>query len=337
MLTGACISRAGLNRTTGLATLTLIIAAELPDADALLYLGGSVFGFAHHRGFTHTLAGAPVMAAGTMALVYGANRLRLRAGRRTVLPPRWGLLYLYALLGSLSHILLDLTNNYGVRPFSPFYPRWYSWDIIFIVEPLILAALLAGLALPPLFTLVQEEIGARRPRFPGRGGAIFALLALVLVAGFRDFQHRRAIAALESWQYQGAEPFRVSAFPYPTDPFVWHGVVETEQFFECVRINSRTGEVDPEGRAQVRYKPEETPVTLAAKKSLLGRIYLDWAAYPILEVEPRPGENSGYTVRFYDLRYFYPEQRRRPLSGFVQLDKGLNVVDQQMSFPLRRR
>src|SRR5438874_13688203 len=46
----------------------------------------------------------------------------------------WGLLFCFACLGGLSHLLLDYTNNYGVRPFSPFYPRWYSWDIVFIVE-----------------------------------------------------------------------------------------------------------------------------------------------------------------------------------------------------------
>ena len=38
LLTGACISRAGLNRTTGLATLTLVLAAEAPDLDGLARL-----------------------------------------------------------------------------------------------------------------------------------------------------------------------------------------------------------------------------------------------------------------------------------------------------------
>jgi hypothetical protein len=31
-------------------------------------------------------------------------------------------------------------------------------------------------------------------------------------------------------------------------------------------------------------------------------------------------------VRFYDLRYAYPEQSRRPLSATVELDNKLNVV-----------
>ncbi len=36
---------------------------------------------------------------------------------------------------------------------------------------------------------------------------------------------------------------------------------------------------------RIRRKPEETPVTLAAKRSYLGRVYLDWARYPVVETE----------------------------------------------------
>ncbi len=70
-LTGACLGRAGLNRKTALATLTLTLATESPDIDMLAYFRGSVFGFAHHRGFTHSLIGAPLMAAFVIGLVRG--------------------------------------------------------------------------------------------------------------------------------------------------------------------------------------------------------------------------------------------------------------------------
>src|SRR5262249_11228633 len=92
LLTAACISRAGLNRKTGLATLTMVLAAEAPDADVLALLGGSVSGFAHHRGFTHTLVGAPVVAGVVTLAVYGIYRLMARRGRKPRLLPRWGLL-----------------------------------------------------------------------------------------------------------------------------------------------------------------------------------------------------------------------------------------------------
>ena len=70
-ITDHCLGRAGLNRKTALATLTLTLATESPDIDIVAYLRGSVFGFAHHRGFTHSLIGAPVMAAFVIGLVRG--------------------------------------------------------------------------------------------------------------------------------------------------------------------------------------------------------------------------------------------------------------------------
>ena len=63
----------------------------------------------------------------------------------------------------------------------------------------------------------------------------------------------------------------------------------------------------PRVACEIRQKPEETPVTLAAKSSELGRVYLDWAKYPVVETEPI---ESGYIVRFRDLRYDYPGPAR---------------------------
>jgi inner membrane protein len=336
LLTGACISRAGLNRSTGLATLTLVFAAEAPDLDVLYYFRGSVEGFAHHRGFTHTFLGAPVVAAVVIAGVYLLYRLLLLRGWKPKLPPRWKLLYGYSLLAALVHIFQDSTNNYGVRPFAPFNPRWYSWDIVFIVDPIMLAALTVGLVMPAMLSLVKEEVGARGPQFRGRGGAVFALSCLAAVILVRDFEHRRAAAALNAVMYQNEDPLRVSAYPFPLNPFAWAGVTETRDFFEILQVDATSGEVDPQNRAKLRFKPEETPVTLAAKKSRLGQVYLDWARYPLVQVERLPGD-AGYRVQFQDLRFAYALDSSRsqspPLAGYVELDPQLHVIDQYMGQP----
>jgi inner membrane protein len=342
-LAGACVSRAGLSRKTALATLTLTLAAEAPDIDVVVYFGDTITGFAHHRGITHTLLGVPLVAALVVGFVYLLDRLLLK--RKKVaepkphdivdesvqshpLPKRWGLLYAYACLGGLLHILLDFTNQYGVRPFWPVVNRWYSWDIVFIFEPLIWIFLLGGMFLPFLFSLINEEIGARRTGFPGRTGPITALVLILLLWGVRDFQHRRAVAALDARTYHGADPVRASAFPYPLNPFVWYGIVETRDFFERMLVDSWTPEVDPQGRAVTRYKPEETPITETAKRTRLGRVYLDWARYPVAEAEQ---VENGYRVRFYDLRFMYPDREgRTPLGASVWLDNNLAVIAEAM-------
>ena len=331
LLTGAVLSRAGFNRTTGLATLTMVLAAEAPDLDVLWYFDGSVEGFAHHRGFTHTLLGAPVVAAATVAGVYCVFRILQRRGWRPRLAPRWGRLFGYALLAVLVHIFQDFTNNYGVRPFAPFHPEWYSWDIVFIVDPMMLIALVLGLAVPGVIGLVSEEVGAKT-KFRGRGGAVFALLCLAALILVRDFEHRRAVTALNSVTYRDLDPRRASAYPNPINFFSWAGVVETRDFFEVVAVDSAAGQIDPHDRAAVRFKPEETPLTLAAKNSRLGRVYLDWARYPLVEAQALP-EHAGYRVQFQDLRFAYNVLTRggsTPLSGYVELDPQLRVTDQYM-------
>ena len=346
-LTGAALGRAFFNRKTALATLTATLAAEAPDIDIVAYFNGSITGFAHHRGITHTFIGAPFMAALVLAAVWALERLWLakRREKRRVkgkwVPPspNWKLLYLIALIASLSHILLDFTNNYGVRPFSPFLHKWYAWDIIFIIDPYILAALFLGLTVPAIFALVSEDIGARQRTSRGRFGAVFALAFILCLWGFRDFQHRKAVGAMQALSYEGEEAVRARAFPRMFSPFDWYGVVETMSAFHSMTVDSSTPEVNPDGRAEIRRKPPESEVTLAAKKSRLGQVYLDWAAFPWLETEKLESpEQQGYLVRFYDLRFMDPagmvgerSRRRTPLGAFVLLDRNLNVVQQDFS------
>ncbi len=249
------------------------------------------------------------------------------------------MLFAYACLAGLSHILLDYTNNYGVRPFWPFSERWYSGDIVFIVDPILLVILTLGLTLPALFSLINEEIGVRNrtqamPR--GRLAATVALVAIFAYWGLREYEHSRAVAALQSRNYNGADEIRVSAYPYWINPFRWYGVVETPAFFATMDVDSLIiPEVDPQAQMQIRYKPEETPVTLAAKKTYLGRVYLSWAQYPVTETEQLENNSvanarAAYVVRFRDLRYDYPERNARAMLGAtVFLTRDLQVVEER--------
>ena len=335
-LTGACLGRAGLNRKTALATLTLTLAAEAPDLDVLAgFFRGRAFGFAHHRGFTHSFVGILIDAIVVVGFVYLIWRLRGRKTNDPNLPPRWGLLFFYACLAGLSHILLDFTNNYGVRPFWPFYEKWYSWDIVFIFEPVMFAFLVLGLVIPALLGLVDQEIGARRRGPRGRIAATLALVGVVCLWGLRDYEHRRAVSALEARTWNGVDPMRVSAYPTWTDPFHWYGVVETPAFFALAPVDSMWPEVDPGNDMEIRYKPEETPITLAAKRSYLGRVYLDWAQYPIAETEPLDSPPGGYIVHLQDLRYAQMpgsfsgdshDRKKGALAVAIELDKDLHVV-----------
>ena len=105
------MGRAGLNRKTALATLTLTLAAEAPDLDVLAGLRGPAFGFAHHRGFTHSFAGVPLVAVVVVGFVSVVWRLGGRKTNDPKLPPRWGLLFLYACLAGFFLALLRWRMN----------------------------------------------------------------------------------------------------------------------------------------------------------------------------------------------------------------------------------
>src|SRR6266851_3420926 len=324
-LTGACLARAGFNRKTALATATMTLAAEAPDLDVLGSFKGPVFAFAHHRGFTHSFLGLVLVSAVVTGFMYLVWLLRGRKTNIPDLPPRWGLLFLFAYVAGLSHILLDFTNNYGVRPFWPFWEKWYSWDVSFILEPPIFLFLLAGLLLPLFFSR-----GKPAPR--GSTAARLALICVVALWAVRWYEMDHIVRALRQQRFDSDTPLRVSAYPYWTRAprwliaMRWSAVVETSKLFLTSDVNLSTGVLDPAG-LKVLPKPPETPATLAAKRSYLGRVYLDWARYPMV-TESSEGQYS--VVYFQDLRFGYRGRRPSLLTASVRLDGNLHVIGESM-------
>jgi inner membrane protein len=310
-LTGACLARTGFNRRTAYATLAMTLAAEAPDMDVFWGFRGPVAGFEHHRGITHTFLGAPVVALAVTGVVWLWHRSRRK---QPTLPPRWAWLWLLSLLAVLSHIFLDWTNNYGVRPLFPFDPRWYSLDIAFILEPVIFAALLTALVVPSLFGMADREMGAGKPLFRGRGWAIAAMVLIGIDLGVRAVEHHRALRMIGNTRFGDQPLLRAGAEPYPVDPFLWFAVAETAGYYQTGSVNSRTETVETDERNDVIFKPPVTPATTAAKKSWLGRAYLDWARFPVVtdrghanlvasdDLAPQPQDSA---VQFRDLRFAY--------------------------------
>jgi inner membrane protein len=311
----------------------MVLAAEAPDIDVLWSFGGPVAGFEHHRGVTHTFLGAPFMALLITGVVWLWHRWRTRRTgssrskqAENFIRVRWFWIWLFALVADLSHLLLDWTNNYGVRPFFPFDARWHAGNIFFIFEPALFGALLAALLIPAVLGLADREIGAHRPLFRGRGWAISALCVAVVLGCWRWAEHDRALHLLTQQNYQGETPLRMTVSPYPGDVFKWFGVVETADFYQTAILNTRTDEFASQAPADLYYKQPQTPAILAAKKSWLGRVFLDWSQFPFVEESGNFGALTNgrrYTrIQFQDLRFAYNALflhggRDVPLSGTV--------------------
>jgi inner membrane protein len=348
-LTGACIGRAGLNRKTACATLAAVLASEAADVDIFWGLRGPVEGLKHHRGITHTFLAAPFLAAAVVGLIWLWHRWRERRActaatlnQKVNAPPvpplRWGWLYCTAFISALSHLLLDWTNNYGLRPFFPFNPRWYAGSFVFIAEPVVWALLFLALFVPWLLGLIGGEIGVRRKPFRGRGWAIFALAGMVALGCWRWAEHAQAQAMVENTQVASAPVTRVALEPYPVNPFRWHAILETSSFYQTAEIDTRAGSIDSDPRQDVLFKPSVTAATEAAKRTPLGQVYLDWGTWavvrdlgqePVAAMRPPqlPPNRQWTTVEFTDLRFTYPFLGTGPVDGRSPLCGWVYIVD----------
>jgi inner membrane protein len=165
-LVGLALAESGLARRTARGTVTLAIAANLPDVDALLYVaGGGAAALAGRRGLTHGVLAMLLLPLVLALAVWWWDRVAWLGARRrdpiaaTNAGPSAdvGALFVLATVGVLSHALLDWMNSYGVRLLMPFGHEWFYGDALFIVDPWLLVALAAGVVL-----------SARRRRRGGR-------------------------------------------------------------------------------------------------------------------------------------------------------------------------
>src|ERR1035441_4600103 len=203
--TGLFLSRVGLGRWTPRALPILLLAANAPDIDIVTSAGGSLSYLHYHRHLTHSLAAMPVVALLTVALVRVVSRKTIH----------WTGAFFAALIAVATHLLLDLTNTYGIRLFLPFSARWLRLDLTNVYDLWIWAFFLLCIAAPFLGKLVGSEIASRNTQRPlhGRGFAWVALAFLLLYNCGRGVLHARAVGELESRIYEDAAPVRTLAVP----------------------------------------------------------------------------------------------------------------------------
>jgi inner membrane protein len=336
-LVGANLAGTRLGERTRLATAALVIGANLPDVDAILYFTGHRdLALDFRRGWTHGVLALFVLPFLQTALLLAWDRMRPDPQRRA-LP---GQLLLISTIAILTHPALDWLNNYGLRWLMPFRGTWYYGDSVYIMDPLLwtvlgglwlagrrptktlvailvivfalLVWIVAGRAtayLPVIAAVAMLMLAALwwRPRASLRSLSAAALILGTAYIGARLTIHElteRAVAR----EVPGTERMMVS--PRPIDPLTWDVVLQVPEVY-------RFGEYSWWDR-QLRLasdripRPAESPEWQAARSDPGVRGFVGWARFPWYEVERLPQETR---VHLYDARYM--TRRTRGFGGVV--------------------
>ena len=275
-LVGLACGEAGLKQRTAFGNATLVIASNIPDVDALVFLTDTP-SVAFRRGWTHgILAQALLPIALTAAIVIADRVIAGRRGRSPVVRPAAVLALSYA--GVVLHILMDLLNTYGVRLLKPLSDRWYYGDAVFIIDPWLWLMLGAGVVL------------ARRWRrvLPAR---VALGTAASYIAGMLWLAAVSRGAVLDAWlMARGEEPRAAMVGPAPLNPLRKAIIIDAGDHYQ-------TGTLTWYPRA-VRFAPGTIPknadlpdVTRAREHDNV-RAVLVWARFPYYEV----ASNAASTV-----------------------------------------
>jgi inner membrane protein len=274
-LTGLALARAGFARRTPGATLALVVASNLPDADLLFGLQGATSYLQHHRDLSHSVVGAPLLALALAAV------LRLASRKARFLP-----LLAATLTGVAMHVFMDLWTSYGTRVLAPFDRTYFTWDLVFIADPWLLLLLLTTLLL-----------SLRLPT-PSRVAALGLGLMLAYV-GARAVLHQQALAEAVA-RVPGGRVARAAALPTPLDPFRWRLLADAGSAYF-------TGEVRLNGPATALVRREKLPENAAVARvretSDVAAVFLQFSTFPWLEIAE---SDAGTEVVFRDLRFERP-------------------------------
>lgn len=293
-LVGAALAEAGLRRKTPLATATLLVAANLPDVDSVLYWvnrADTAYGF--RRGWTHGLPAMAVWPFVLTGLVLLWDRLVRRRRDPAAGPARARDLFWLSLAALLTHPFLDFVNTYGMRWLMPFRDGWTYGDTLFIVDPWIWLALGAGYYVSSR----RRRRGVPHPERPA--ARALALVAVYIVAMGASGLAARGVARAEI-ERSGATVARLMVGPLPATPFRRQVVADIGDRYVLGTLDwLRRSRFVPDPASPVLKRAGQPEIAEAAR-TRAGAAFLHWARFPFFVVERAPGATVVWIV---DARY----------------------------------
>lgn len=309
-LAGAVIAEAAFARRLPRATLLAVVAANIPDADALTYLfASSSTAVAFRRGWTHGILALPLWAVTLAALFAWWARRPPRAafaappgggGGRAGAPdeaetPAWRTRdFLILAAGAVaSHPVLDWMNTYGVRFLMPFSDRWSYGDTLFIVDPVLIVVFGAGWAL----TRTLRTSGVHWSAVPARAAIG---VGIVYITAMKGMSVATRVMAAREFGMDAPTARELMVTPRPLAWFERDVLARRGDVYEwrSARWDGLHPVVAASGWTEHHGGDPET--VAAVRSTPAGADFLRWARFPYFV--PGTGAQAG-TIFVGDARY----------------------------------
>lgn len=290
-LVGAALAETGLKHRTRYGSVALMIAANLPDVDVLVFATDTP-PYYFRRGWTHGILAQMALPLALAAAFSLWHRWKTGdwgsgTGDRVTKPPiRFWWLVAFGYLGVYTHVFLDYLNNYGVRLLNPLDWRWLYGDAVFIVDPWLWLTLGAGVWLA----------GRRRSAVP----AMTALgVAVCYIAGMLALAHDARRFVIAEWQARTGQPARaLMVGPVPVVPWRREVIIDAGDDY---RFGTYTAWPRRLELAETPMAKNDRLDSVAAARAAPGvAAFLVWARFPYWEVMRAPG---GTEVTVRDMRF----------------------------------
>ena len=278
----------------------LVLLAMAPDSDILLRLFSDTVYLQHHRGLTHSLLMLPLWAW----LIYS---LASRSVKQNPVMPT------LIALALLLHIGLDVITTFGTMIFAPFSDRRFSFDLLFIIDPLFSACLL----IPLLAGLIWKQQSRN-----------LSMLGFAMAFSYLALAYHNQQQGIELVRKAHPDATAYHALPMAFSPFNWQLIAEYP---------------DDYARAAVKLKPDfpglsplfdDAFVTSLLSTKISGPNHIIWQTLPAMHTLKGAAQLPGTAFYAWFARFPVLLEQNQQFIDFGDLAFGAGAPGVRSSFQL---
>lgn len=250
--------------------MSSLLGAVIPDADIVMQIKGDYSYLKNHRGMSHSFPFI-FLYGGAIALVL------------SFLYPEASFLkmFLYAIAGCVSHLLLDITNSYGAQILWPFYNKKITLDLLLVYDPLLFIVSLAIII----------------PSIKNRIHPIITLSMLIVYLFIRYWMKLHVKNKVVSYFKDGGEIIFVRVLPSMVGFVKWHFVVRVKG----KRIIGEWNLLSAKIRVIEVMNDLDKELFKAVKNTKIAKFFAEFT--PLFHIRCHKTD-KGYVYSFIDLRYY---------------------------------